>query len=195
MKTRKLYLWVDTETAGLQYSQAGKRLPGELMELSAILTDSNLNVIFEHDWTIKFKSQMAEHMDKSIYTVHKGNGLIDSCKKSKLESHDIEDKLIELLDKYTRSGDIIMLAGNSIGFDKEVIRRNCPNVFEKLYYRVLDVSSIKELLLMIRPSIVYNAQNQKKYIHRALPDIKESIDEFKVYWRACDSINLYEGAI
>ena len=188
MKNRKYYLWVDTETAGLQYSNTGKPLKGSLMELSAILTDINFNEIFKKDWIIKYDPSIKNYMSDEIYKLHMGNGLIPAEKKSKDPAEDVDRKLSDLLDKYTKSDDTIILSGNSIAFDKEVIRRNCPKVFSRLYYRILDVSSIKELMLMVNPKIVYNAQSKKEYRHRALKDIEESIDELKDYWMACSEV-------
>ena len=182
MKERKYYLWVDTETAGLIYDDFGKELPGELMEVSAILTDDTLNPIFTKDWTCKWKNTMSNSITDEIYDLHSKNGLVNSSKQSNITPKIVDIELHQLITMNTYGNAKIILAGNSVAFDKEVIRRNLPRVFNLLYYRILDVSSIKELLLMVDPSIVYRAQGKKEYNHRALPDIKESIEEFRDYW-------------
>lgn len=190
---RKYYLWVDTETAGLLFDKKGNELPANLMELSAVLTDSNFNKIFEHDWIIKYSDKMRLAMSPEIYELHSNNGLISECKKSNTTISDVNKNLSKLLEKYVNmNNSTIILSGNNISYDKEVIRRNLPDVFDKLYYLLLDVSSIKEMLLLVNSKIVYNAQNKKKYTHRALKDINESILELKDYWTTfVDVTNLY----
>lgn len=182
MKKHKYYLWVDTETAGLLFDEQGTPLPGQLMELSAILTDTNFNTIFEKNWIVKFDSKMVDAMQQDTLDLLTNNNLIDDCKHSKLTEDEVDNELINLINENTKDKDEVMLAGNSVYCDKEVIRRSCPQTFERIYYRVFDVSSVKELLLTVDKKVVYNAQNKKQYLHRAMPDIKESIAEMKDYW-------------
>lgn len=182
MKKHKYYLWVDTETAGLLFDEQGTPLPGQLMELSAILTDTNFNTIFEKNWIVKFDSKMVDAMQQDTLDLLTNNNLINDCKNSKLTEDEVDNELINLINENTKDKDEVMLAGNSVYCDKEVIRRSCPQTFERIYYRVFDVSSVKELLLTVDKKVVYNAQNKKQYLHRAMPDIKESIAEMKDYW-------------
>lgn len=182
MKKRKYYLWVDTETAGFLYDEQGNMLPGQLMELSAILTDTRFHQIFKKNWILRFDNNMVKAMKSETLDLLTNNDLIHDCKLSKFTETEVDNELYDLITQYTKAKDKIMLAGNSVYCDKEVIRRNCPKVFERLYYRIFDVSSVKELLLQVDKHVVYNAQNRKKYLHRALPDIEESLDEIRDYW-------------
>lgn len=182
MKKHKYYLWVDTETAGLLFDDQGTPLPGQLMELSAILTDTNFNTIFEKNWVVKFDSKMVDAMQTDTLDLLTNNNLIDDCKKSEITETQVDNELMSMINQYTKNKDKIMLAGNSVYCDKEVIRRSCPQTFERIYYRVFDVSSVKELLLTVDKQVVYDTQNKKQYLHRAMPDIKESLNEIKDYW-------------
>lgn len=192
MKKRKYYLWVDTETAGLLYDEAGTPLPADLMELSAILTDENFNPIFERNWVIKYTADWLTSMPTDVQELLSKNGLLAECKQSSILVHSVDRELANLVNQYTSGNSLVLLAGNNVAYDKEVIRRNLPAVYSKLYYRILDVSSIKELLLQVDPQVVYKAQNKKEYRHRALQDIQESIEELKDYWITfADVINSY----
>lgn len=178
MPSKIYYLFVDTETTGLNYSSSGETTSNLLLEISYILTDKKLNVLCKNTMIAKHDiSEIFGMMNRKVRTLHADNGLISDVSKSEFSTEEIDLELSYVLDEFTEENSKIVLAGSTIDFDREVIRRNLPNLYSRLHYRNLDISAIREFLSLCSRDFSYKISNQKKYLHRAENDIKESLEE------------------
>lgn len=181
-KIKTYYLFVDTETANLNYSNTTEYIENPPLEISAVLTDKFLNVICELSETISTDSHtLNKCLSKYSKNIHSINNLLNDVSKSSKSCVEIDTEINYLLGEFTEDNSIIILAGNSINFDLEVIRRYFPLTYSKLHFRVLDISSIREFISIVNNKFIKKINKNKKYIHRANSDIKESIKELKVY--------------
>lgn len=172
-------VWVDLEMTGLDTSRH------VIVEIAALVTDANLNIIGEGvDIVVKATEEQLAEMDDYVRTMHTDNGLIDAIRASNLSLSEAEDQVLALIAEHCDPAHPAPLAGNSIATDRAFIRAYMPRLDEALHYRMVDVSSIKELTRRWYPR-VYFAQPEKGMAHRALADIVESIRELDYYRRAC----------
>ncbi len=113
-------------------------------------------------------------------TEHHGeSGLTQKVKESKLSLEECETKVLEFVQDWTNPGKSV-LAGNSVGQDAKFLERYMPKFMAHLHYRIIDVSTVKELTKRWYPK-EFSEKPQKKLAHRALDDIKESIEELQYY--------------
>uniref|UniRef100_A0A1B0DLC3 Uncharacterized protein n=1 Tax=Phlebotomus papatasi TaxID=29031 RepID=A0A1B0DLC3_PHLPP len=110
---------------------------------------------------------------------HDQSGLINACLQSKLTEKEVEDEVKKFLEQHTEKNQC-PLAGNSVYMDKLFLIKYMPDLADFLHYRIVDVSTVKELCRRWNPSIFWKAP-AKKLVHRALDDITESIEELKYY--------------
>ncbi len=167
-------IWIDCEMTGLDVFH------DELVEISVVPTDFNLNVLDNGiDYIIKPSQAAVDHMNDFVRDMHTRSGLIAEWENG-LSLADAEAKVIDYVTRFTPDGVRPLLAGNSIGSDKKFLEHYMPNLIEHLHYRVVDVSTIKELSRRWYPA-VYTHKPAKNGGHRALADIIESIDELRYY--------------
>lgn len=107
-------------------------------------------------------------------------GLLDECKKSTITENQAEDTILKFLVQNGVDASASPLAGNSVYMDRMFLREYMPRLNEHLHYRIIDVSSVKELCKRWNKFIFSNVPS-KKLVHRGLDDIKESIAELKYY--------------
>lgn len=107
-------------------------------------------------------------------------GLTDECKKSKITVTEAEDKVLKFLCENNVESFTCPLAGNSVYMDRMFLREYMPRIDQHLHYRIIDVSSVKELCKRWNGAIFSEAP-PKKLVHRGLDDIKESLSELKYY--------------
>lgn len=166
-------VWIDLEMTGLDASC------NQILEIASIVTDSNLNIIAEGpELVIHCPESKLEKMDDWNQTHHKASGLWQRAVSSKITVKQAEEQTLEFIKQYC-SPQKNPLCGNSIGQDKLFLLSEMPKITDFLHYRVIDVSSIKELVTRWYPS--GSTAFIKKGEHRALADIKESIEELKHY--------------
>lgn len=178
MKNDRL-VWVDLEMTGLDPSRH------VIVEIAALVTDANLNILGEGvDLVVHATEAELAEMDDFVRTMHTDNGLIDDIRSSTLSLSEAEDAVLALIDEHCSPDHPAPLAGNSIATDRMFIRTYMPRLDEALHYRMVDVSSVKELARRWYPR-VYFSQPDKGMAHRALADIVESIRELDYYRRAC----------
>ena len=122
-------------------------------------------------------------MDDVVTSMHSGNGLLDEIKASPVSLAEAEDAVLALVEKHCDPAHPAPLAGNSIATDRTFIRAQMPRLDAALHYRMIDVSTVKELSRRWFPKAYYN-QPQKGMAHRALADIVESIRELDYYRRS-----------
>ena len=167
-------IWIDCEMTGLDIFH------DELCEVSVVPTDFDLNVLDEGvDYVVKPSDAAVAHMNDFVRAMHTRSGLINEWEHG-LSLEEAVRKVTELVARFPPDGVMPLLAGNSVGSDKKFLDRYMPGLMEHLHYRVIDVSTIKELARRWYPD-VYRNRPAKNGGHRALADIIESIDELRYY--------------
>ncbi|WP_246260737.1 oligoribonuclease [Cellulomonas taurus] len=151
-----------------------------LVEVAAVVTDSELNVLGEGvDVVITPPAEALEQMGDFVRTMHTTSGLIEEFADGTTLA-DAQAQVLDYIRTWVPDPGKAPLAGNSVGTDKVFLDRDMPELVEHLHYRIIDVSSIKELARRWYPR-VYFASPKKNGGHRALADILESIDELRYY--------------
>ncbi len=168
-------VWVDCEMTGLNLAS------DRLIEIAALVTDSELNILGEGvDLVIHADDTALAAMEPVVVEMHAKSGLTDEVRTSAVTVPDAEQAVLAYLREHIASARTVPLAGNSIATDRGFIARDMPELDAFLHYRMVDVSSIKELCRRWYPKIYYG-QPDKGLAHRALADIRESIRELKYY--------------
>ena len=166
-------IWIDCEMTGLSLERDA------LVEIAVLVTDAELNVLGDGvDVVIATSPEKLEGMRNEVRAMHTESGLLEKIPQGVTLSQ-AEEMVISYLQAHTASGKS-PLAGNSVGMDRNFIARDMPRLNEYLHYRTVDVSSIKELARRWYPKVYFNAP-KKTGNHRALGDIKDSIEELRYY--------------
>jgi oligoribonuclease len=169
-------VWVDCEMTGLDL------VHDALIELAVLVTDAQLNVLGEGiDVVIKPPEAALEQMDDFVRTMHTTSGLLDELDAG-ITLAEAEDMTLDYIRQYVSEPRKAPMAGNSIATDRGFIARDLPELDGFLHYRMVDVSSVKELARRWYPRAYFQAP-AKHGGHRALADITESINEL-AYSRA-----------
>lgn len=155
----------------------------KLIEIAALVTDADLNVLGDGvDVVIHADDAALSSMIDVVAEMHSRSGLIDEAKASAVDLATAETMVLDYVSQHVKQPKTAPLAGNSIATDRAFIARDMPKLDSYLHYRMIDVSSIKELCRRWYPRIYYG-QPVKGLNHRALADIRESIRELKFYRR------------
>lgn len=166
-------IWIDCEMTGLSLETDA------LVEIAVLVTDENLNVLGDGvDLVIATSPEKLAGMRDEVRNMHTESGLITEIPNG-VSISAAEEAVIQYLASHTQPGKS-PLAGNSVGMDRSFIARDMPRLNEYLHYRTVDVSSIKELARRWYPKVYFNAP-KKTGNHRALGDIKDSIEELRYY--------------
>jgi len=170
-------VWVDCEMTGLDLGKDA------LIEIAALVTDGNLNVLGDGvDVVIHAQDAVLDGMPDVVRAMHAKSGLTEEVRRSTVTMADAERQVLDYVRRYVPDPRSAPLAGNSIATDRGFIARDMPTLDTHLHYRMVDVSSIKELCRRWYPRIYY-AQPEKGLAHRALADVRESIRELEYYRR------------
>ena len=154
-----------------------------LIEIAALVTDANLNILGDGvDVVIHADDAALDGMPDVVRTMHAKSGLTEEVRRSTVTLAEAEQQVLDYIKVHVPEPGTVPLAGNSIATDRGFIARDMPALDSYLHYRMVDVSSIKELCRRWYPRIYY-AQPGKGLAHRALADIKESILELEYYRR------------
>jgi oligoribonuclease len=168
-------VWIDCEMTGLDLTR------DKLIEVAVLVTDSELNVLDPGlDLVISADDAALEGMVEVVTEMHAKSGLTEAVRASTLTVAEAEQQLLAYVKRFVPERRTAPLCGNSIGTDRGFLARDMPELDDHLHYRMIDVSSIKELARRWFPR-VYFAQPQKGLAHRALADIIESVRELAYY--------------
>ena len=166
-------VWMDMEMTGLDPEV------DVILEIATIVTDSELNLVADGPVLAISQPEAAlARMDAWNVEHHTASGLIDRVRQSAVSLTEAEAQTLDFLARHTTAGKS-PLCGNTIWQDRRFLIRYMPEVAAFLHYRIIDVSSIKELAARWRPELV--SQTRKDNAHRALTDVRESIDELRFY--------------
>ncbi len=174
---REELVWIDCEMTGLDLGS------DRLIEIAALVTDADLNILGDGiDVVIHTDDAALDGMVEIVTRMHTRSGLIDEVKTSTIDVATAETAVLDYIRQHVKAAKTAPLCGNSIATDRGFIARDMPALDDFLHYRMIDVSSIKELCRRWYPRI-YFGQPEKGLAHRALADIHESINELKYYRR------------
>ena len=168
-------VWLDMEMTGLDPTRE------RIIEIATILTDGQLNEIaVGPDLVIHQDDAVLAAMDDWNTKHHGASGLTQRVRESTISDDDADAQTVAFIQAHVPAKERPVLAGNSIHQDRRFIRRYMPLLEKRLHYRMVDVSTIKELARRWFPQVIAR-QPQKRDTHRALDDIRESIDELRFY--------------
>lgn len=171
-------VWIDCEMTGLDPQKH------VIVEIAALVTDAELNILGEGVDVVVHASEIdLAQMDDVVTEMHNSSGLTGEIRESAVDVNEAERIVLDYIREWVPTARQAPLAGNSIASDRGFIRRYMPELEEFLHYRMIDVSSLKELARRWYPR-VYFGQPEKGMSHRALADIRESIRELEFYRRA-----------
>jgi oligoribonuclease len=170
-------VWIDCEMTGLDLGRDA------LIEIAVLVTDGDLNVLGEGvDVVIHADEGALAGMPDVVREMHAHSGLTEAVRASTVTVAEAERLVLDYVRKYVPEPRTAPLAGNSIATDRGFLSRDMPELDAHLHYRMVDVSSVKELCRRWFPRVFY-AKPEKGLAHRALADIEESIRELDYYRR------------
>ena len=169
-------VWIDCEMTGLDLRTDA------LVEVAVLVTDSELNVVDEQglDLVITAPEETLAAMVDVVREMHTASGLLEEIGQATLGLAEAQEQLLAYIKQFVPERRKAPLCGNSIATDRGFLARDMPDLDDWLHYRMIDVSSIKELCRRWYPKVYFNAP-AKQGGHRALADIRESIDELRYY--------------
>lgn len=170
-------VWIDCEMTGLDLGN------DRLIEIAALVTDADLNVLGDGiDVVIHTDDAALDGMVDVVARMHRSSGLTEEVRASTIDLATAEGLVLDYIRGHVPQARTAPLAGNSIATDRGFLARDMPTLDDYLHYRMIDVSSVKELCRRWYPKI-YFGQPEKGLAHRALADIQESIRELRYYRR------------
>ena len=172
LQSRDNLIWIDLEMTGLDPDKE------KIIEIATLVTDSDLNVLAEGpNLVISQSIEILDAMDDWNQNQHGLSGLVDEVKKSNVSVQVAEIETLEFISKYV-GGKVAPMCGNTVSHDRRFLSKYMPRLEAYFNYRHIDVSSFKEAAVRwMNEAQVY----EKKGSHRALGDIKESVEELKFY--------------
>ncbi|MEO3938434.1 oligoribonuclease [Dermatophilaceae bacterium Soc4.6] len=167
-------VWIDCEMTGLSLQHDA------LVEVAALVTDFELNQLGDGvDVVIAPPPEALAQMDDFVRDMHTSSGLLDELAAGTTMAH-AQEQVMAYIRQWAPEARKAPLAGNTVGTDRGFLARDMPELETHLHYRIIDVSSIKELSRRWYPRAYFSAP-KKSGGHRALADIRESIAELRYY--------------
>ncbi|GAA5829519.1 hypothetical protein JCM5353_001279 [Sporobolomyces roseus] len=184
-------LWIDCEMTGLNpyLPREGLRegqpfTPDRILEIACIATNSKLEPLDGGiEFIVKTDKEVLDGMNDWCIKQHGKTGLTRACLNSQHSMEEVDSLVTAYVTKHFPPSTPALLAGNSVHADRAFINKDLPLLASKLHYRILDVSSIKELARRWYPKALAESRLKRKEDaeHRALADIQASIEELKFY--------------
>ncbi|HEX7536081.1 MAG TPA: oligoribonuclease [Dermatophilaceae bacterium] len=175
--TNDRIVWIDCEMTGLNLTTDA------LIEVAALVTDYGLNQLGDGiDLVIKPPAEALNQMDDFVRDMHTSSGLLEELAAG-ITMAEAEEHVLAYVREWAPEAGKAPLGGNTVGTDRGFLARDMPGLESHLHYRIIDVSSIKELALRWFPRAFFNSP-KKAGGHRALADIRESIAELRYYREA-----------
>jgi oligoribonuclease len=166
-------VWVDLEMTGLEPETC------VIVEIATLVSDYELNVVAEGPCLVIHQSdEVLATMNAFVRELHTKSGLLERIRSSTVTLEEAADQTLAFLEQHAHKG-VSPLCGNSVWKDRAFLERYMPKVVSYLHYRMVDVSTVKELVKRWYPPRFHAPK--KKEVHRALDDIRESIDELRFY--------------
>lgn len=172
MKTGKReskFFWVDMEMTGLDENK------DSILEIAIIITDIDFNPLEEFERVVYQPPAVLDAMNDWCKKHHGKSGLTEAVKDGR-PLVEVDMEILGLIEKNYPKNKKIVLAGNSVSNDQRFILKYMPKMASRLHYRVIDVSSLKEIFRK-----KWKIEVKKQKTHRAIDDIRESIKELKTY--------------
>jgi oligoribonuclease len=171
-RTTRLF-WIDLEMTGLDAERCA------IVEIASLITDGDLSIVAEGPCLVIHQpEEVLEGMDDFVRQMHARSGLTERIRKSEVTLEQAEAETFAFLREHVDPKST-PLCGNSVWKDREFLSRYMPSVTNHLHYRIIDVSTIKELVRRWYPAGRHAPKKQEA--HRALDDIRESIEELRFY--------------
>lgn len=167
--SKKALFWVDLEMTGLDETV------DSILEVAIVITDTDFDIQEQYQSVIFQPPEILQKMNDWCKKTHGESGLTAAVPGGKPLA-EVEKDILALIQKYYAPSERVVLVGNSVGNDKRFIDRYLPEVARRLHYRLIDVSSFKEIF-----RAKYGLSFQKRNTHRAVDDILESVKELKYY--------------
>lgn len=161
--------WIDMEMTGLDPETC------VIIEVAAVVTDLGLNELAEFEAVVRQPPEALAGMDEWNTRTHTKSGLAAKVPDGR-DLAEVEADLLAMVDEHF-PGERVVLCGNSVGQDKRFADAYMPELAERLHYRVIDISSFKELIARMWPEVSF----KKQQTHRAIDDIRESVAELAFY--------------
>ncbi|GAA5889486.1 hypothetical protein JCM16303_004742 [Sporobolomyces ruberrimus] len=184
-------IWIDCEMTGLNpylplegLREGQPFVPDRILEIACIATNSSLEPLDQGvEFIVKTDKEVLDAMNDWCIKQHGKTGLTQACSESKYTMQEVDRLVSEYVAKHVPPKSPALLAGNSVHADRAFINKDLPLLASKLHYRILDVSSIKELARRWFPEKVKQSglKRKEEAEHRALSDIQASIEELKFY--------------
>ncbi len=165
-------VWIDLEMTGLDITKES------IIEIATVITDSDLNILAQGpNLAITVSEELLAGMDEWNTTHHNNSGLVDRIRTAGVSLSEAEEKTVEFLREWVDPNSA-PLCGNSVWNDRRFLDKEMPLVADYLHYRMVDVSTVKELARRWYPEV---GRYRKKSAHLALDDILESIEELRYF--------------
>jgi oligoribonuclease len=169
-----MLVWMDLEMTGLDHTR------DLIVEIATLVTDDELEVVAEGpDLVIATPEEALASMEKVVRDMHTSSGLLEAIRASTTTLDEAGAATLAFIREHVPQPRTVPLCGNSIGVDRRFLAAYLPDIEEYLHYRSIDVSTIKELARRWYPDV---SPPKKATSHRALDDIRESVEELR-FWR------------
>lgn len=170
-----MLVWMDLEMTGLEPAK------DVIVEIATLITDDNLEIVAEGpDLVIHQPPERLANLEPVVQEMHTRSGLFEAIAASTVTLEEAGQATLDFIRAHVPEPRTVPLCGNSIGTDRRFLAAYLPDIENYLHYRSVDVSSIKELTRRWYPGVLA-AQPRKESAHRALDDIRASIDELRYY--------------
>ena len=165
-------VWIDLEMTGLDVTKES------IIEIATVVTDGELNIIAQGpNLAINVEESLLAGMDEWNTSHHTSSGLVERVRQEGVSIEEAEERTLQFLQEWVPEGRA-PLCGNSVWNDKKFMEKEMPKLVEHLHYRMIDVSTVKELARRWYPGV---GRYEKKGAHLALDDIRESIQELAYF--------------